>query len=127
MAEFINHRAMIARAANPTIGCNTCKNNDTMTGCRLQEASICVYMGFSHYEKGDWKLIHCERCGKNLVRERIGGLSIVPPDPCISFWCLNCDDYPIVDGKKLSRKELSSEDRKYWLDKANEEQAKFMI
>lgn len=120
MTEFINYRAMVARKANPAIGCNTCKNDEPITGCRLDVASICVYIGFSHYVKGDVKLHLCERCGKDLVRERVGGICIIPPDPHISFWCLSCDDYPIIEGKIHSRKELSSTDRKYWLDKANE-------
>lgn len=117
MAEFINYMAMAAREADPSRGCNTCKNNSPVTGCGLSVASICVYQGFSHYEKGDGKLLHCERCGKDFVHEFISGIYGIPPDPHISFWCPICDDYPVVAGNEVSRKELSSTDRKYWLDK----------
>lgn len=41
----------------------------------------------------------------------------VYPDPHISFWRLECDDYPIVDNKILSRKELRNGDKKYRIDK----------
>jgi hypothetical protein len=99
--------------------CNTCKNDEEITGCKLKGiGGLCVSQGFSHYKKDETKkLIHCERCNKNSVREYIGGLMIIPPNPHIAFWCLECDDYPIVNSNILSKKELSKEDKEYWFNK----------
>lgn len=102
---------------------NTCKNDSVLNGCVLtgKKAGTCVIMNFMYYEKDESKkLLKCERCGSLSVREYIGGQMCIPFDPHIAFWCSVCDDYPLIHNKLLSRKELSSQDRIYWLKKLEE-------
>lgn len=87
--------------------CDTCKNNSMLNRCILNEKSgMCAKMNFMYYENDETKkLLKCERCDTYSVREYVGGQMSNLPNLHISLWCLKCDDYPIVDGKILSKKE----------------------
>lgn len=81
--------------------CNTCLENDDVTGCKLSNSSLCVYNGFSNWRMGK-RLFFCERCKTNSVVIQMAGHHLVPQEPRISVWCLKCDDYPIVEGEIYS-------------------------
>lgn len=87
-----------------TRNCNSCLLCDDVIGCRLTgglSPARCVFNGFAYYKKGK-QLFYCERCKTNSVTSSVSGFRQEPPDPRITFWCHNCNDYPIIEGEEYT-------------------------
>lgn len=83
-----------------TRNCNSCALNDDVIGCRLTgkiSPARCIFNGFAYYKKGK-QFFLCERCRTNSVTSHIAGFMQDPQEPRITFWCQECDDYPIIEG-----------------------------
>lgn len=85
-----------------TRNCHSCILNDDVMGCRLTgkiSPARCVFNGFAYYKKGK-QLFLCERCGTNSVTSQVVGFMKDPQEPRITFWCQECDNYPIIEGEE---------------------------
>lgn len=85
-----------------TRNCNSCILCDDVIGCRLTgriSPARCIFNGFAYYRKGK-QLFYCERCKTNSVISSITGFMTSPQEPRITFWCEECDDFPIIEGEE---------------------------
>ena len=85
---------------NIKIDCESCSWNDTIAGCGLKHKNKCAN-GDKYIKYRRAYLLPCDRCKTYSVVTKIDKSSDKNGNvlrPRIKFLCLNCKDYPMING-----------------------------